>query len=97
MSSRRGTGPALPTSVILRWRAEREAAAGARRGRARSLVGGVRLADLQEARAAFEEISGRRTTEDLLAHIFRSSVSGSEPQPRRRNTKIPNHHVLSNP
>ena len=28
------------------------------------------LADLQEARAAFEEISGRRTTEDLLAHIF---------------------------
>ena len=28
------------------------------------------LADLQDARAAFEEISGRRTTEDLLAQIF---------------------------
>jgi tRNA modification GTPase len=28
------------------------------------------LADLQEARSAFEEISGRRTPDDLLAHIF---------------------------
>ncbi len=28
------------------------------------------LADLQDARAAFEEISGRRSPEDLLAHIF---------------------------
>ena len=28
------------------------------------------LADLQDARAALEEISGRRSTEDLLAHIF---------------------------
>ena len=28
------------------------------------------LADLQQARAAFEEIAGRRTNEDLLAHIF---------------------------
>ena len=28
------------------------------------------LADLQEARAALEEISGRRATDDLLAHIF---------------------------
>jgi tRNA modification GTPase len=28
------------------------------------------LADLQEARRFFEEISGRRTTEDVLAHIF---------------------------
>ena len=28
------------------------------------------LADLQEARAAFEEITGRRTPEDLLEHIF---------------------------
>jgi tRNA modification GTPase len=28
------------------------------------------LADLQDARAAFEEISGRRTPEDVLAHIF---------------------------
>lgn len=28
------------------------------------------LADLQDARAAFEEISGRRAPEDLLAHIF---------------------------
>jgi len=28
------------------------------------------LADLAEARAALEEISGRRATEDLLAHIF---------------------------
>ena len=28
------------------------------------------LADLQEARAALEEIAGRRTPDDLLAHIF---------------------------
>jgi tRNA modification GTPase len=28
------------------------------------------LADLQEARAALEEIAGRRTPEDLLVHIF---------------------------
>jgi tRNA modification GTPase len=28
------------------------------------------LADLQDARAALEEISGRRATEDVLAHIF---------------------------
>jgi len=28
------------------------------------------LADLQEARTAFEEITGRRAAEDLLAHIF---------------------------
>ena len=28
------------------------------------------LADLQEARGAFEEITGRRTPDDLLAHIF---------------------------
>ena len=28
------------------------------------------LADLSEARAAFEEITGRRTTEELLEHIF---------------------------
>jgi tRNA modification GTPase len=28
------------------------------------------LADLQDARAAFEEITGRRAAEDLLAHIF---------------------------
>jgi len=28
------------------------------------------LADLQDARAAFEEISGRRTPDDVLAHIF---------------------------
>jgi tRNA modification GTPase len=28
------------------------------------------LADLQDARAALEEVSGRRATEDLLAHIF---------------------------
>ena len=28
------------------------------------------LADLQEASAALQEITGRRTTDDLLAHIF---------------------------
>ena len=28
------------------------------------------LADLQDARAALEEITGRRTPDDLLAHIF---------------------------
>ena len=34
------------------------------------------LADLQEARAALEEISGRRTSEDLLAHIFSNFCVG---------------------
>ena len=28
------------------------------------------LADLQDARAALEEITGRRTPDDVLAHIF---------------------------
>jgi tRNA modification GTPase len=28
------------------------------------------LADLQDARAALEEVSGRRTSDDLVAHIF---------------------------
>jgi tRNA U34 5-carboxymethylaminomethyl modifying GTPase MnmE/TrmE len=28
------------------------------------------LADLQEARLALEEVSGRRTSDDVLAHIF---------------------------
>jgi tRNA modification GTPase len=28
------------------------------------------LADLQEARVAFEEVNGRRTSDDVLAHIF---------------------------
>ena len=28
------------------------------------------LADLQDARAALEEITGKRAPEDLLAHIF---------------------------
>jgi tRNA U34 5-carboxymethylaminomethyl modifying GTPase MnmE/TrmE len=28
------------------------------------------LADLQDARAAFEEVTGRRTPEDVLEHIF---------------------------
>jgi tRNA modification GTPase len=28
------------------------------------------LADLQQARAALEEITGRRTSDDVLAHIF---------------------------
>jgi tRNA modification GTPase len=28
------------------------------------------LADLQDARAALEEISGRRTDDDVLAHVF---------------------------
>ena len=28
------------------------------------------LADLQDARAAFEEVTGRRAAEDVLAHIF---------------------------
>jgi tRNA U34 5-carboxymethylaminomethyl modifying GTPase MnmE/TrmE len=28
------------------------------------------LADLQDARAAFEEVTGRRTSDDVLAHIF---------------------------
>ena len=28
------------------------------------------LADLQDARAAFEEITGRRTSDEVLAYIF---------------------------
>jgi tRNA modification GTPase len=28
------------------------------------------LADLQDARAAFEEVTGRRTSDDVLAYIF---------------------------
>jgi tRNA modification GTPase len=34
------------------------------------------LADLADARAALEEISGRRATEDLLAHIFQKFCIG---------------------
>jgi tRNA modification GTPase len=46
------------------------------RGRAAALDGGQSmpeefvLADLLEARCAFEEITGRRTSEDVLEHIF---------------------------
>jgi tRNA modification GTPase len=44
------------------------------RARSAALVEGLSeefvLADLQEARAALEEVTGRRTPEDLLAHIF---------------------------
>ena len=35
-----------------------------------SLVGRIRARGSGEARAAFEEISGRRAPEDLLEHIF---------------------------
>ena len=38
--------------------------------RGRSVAEELVLADLQIARDAFEEISGRRTPDDLLAHIF---------------------------
>ena len=34
------------------------------------------LADLHAARVALEEISGKRVTEDLLAHIFSSFCIG---------------------
>ena len=34
------------------------------------------LADLADARAALEEITGRRATEDLLAHIFQHFCIG---------------------
>ena len=34
------------------------------------------LADLADARAALEEISGRRATEDLLARIFEKFCIG---------------------
>jgi len=36
----------------------------------RSLSEEFVLADLQQARAAFEEVTGRRAPDDLLAHIF---------------------------
>ena len=53
----------------------RARARGAERARAARPTAGALseefvLADLQEARAALEEITGRRTPEDLLAHIF---------------------------
>jgi tRNA modification GTPase len=38
--------------------------------RGRALPEEFVLADLQEARGALEEISGRRAPDDLLAHIF---------------------------
>ena len=39
------------------------------------------LADLQQARAALEEISGRRTPDDLLGHIFsRFCIGNSRPR-----------------
>jgi tRNA modification GTPase len=44
----------------------REAALSEGRGMPEEFV----LADLQEARGAFEEVTGRRTSDDLLAHIF---------------------------
>jgi len=44
----------------------RAAAAGAGAGSSEEFV----LADLQEARTALEEISGRRVPDDLLNHIF---------------------------
>jgi tRNA modification GTPase len=44
----------------------RRAAAAAADGLSEEFV----LADLQAARAAFEEITGRRTPDDVLAHIF---------------------------
>jgi tRNA modification GTPase len=44
----------------------RQTAASDGAGRSEEFV----LADLQDARAAFEEISGRRTSDDVLAHIF---------------------------
>ena len=47
--------------------ARARAAAGAESGR---LSEEFVLADLQDARAALEEVSGRRATDDLLAHIF---------------------------
>jgi tRNA U34 5-carboxymethylaminomethyl modifying GTPase MnmE/TrmE len=34
------------------------------------------LADLQEARAAFEEITGKRAPDDLLIHIFSNFCVG---------------------
>jgi tRNA U34 5-carboxymethylaminomethyl modifying GTPase MnmE/TrmE len=46
------------------------------RARSAALSGGLSLpeefvlADLQEARAALEEIVGHRTPDDVLAHIF---------------------------
>jgi tRNA U34 5-carboxymethylaminomethyl modifying GTPase MnmE/TrmE len=34
------------------------------------------LADLQDARAALEEVTGRRAPEDVLAHIFEKFCIG---------------------
>ena len=44
------------------------------------------LADLQEARAAIEEVTGRRAPDDVLAHIFDASVSGSRCRRHDRST-----------
>jgi tRNA modification GTPase len=48
----------------------RRAKEAARADRDRSLPEEFVLADLQAARSALEEISGRRAAEDLLDHIF---------------------------
>ena len=36
------------------------------------------LADFQDARAALEEVTGQRTTDDLLAHIFSRFCIGND-------------------
>lgn len=61
-----------PAMTNVRHIAQMERADAALR-RARATCGAPEefvLADLQDARAALEEISGRRATEDLLTHIF---------------------------
>jgi tRNA modification GTPase len=55
------------TSLLERARTALARAADAARNRASEEFV---LADLHEARGALEEITGRRTTEDMLAHIF---------------------------
>ena len=42
----------------------------------RSLPEEFVLADLQDARAAFEEVTGKRTADDVLAHIFATFCVG---------------------
>ena len=74
-SSRMRDRPAITNvrHIALVERADEALVARARRRRsttARSLSEEFVLADLQEARAALEEITGRRAPDDLLAHIF---------------------------
>jgi tRNA modification GTPase len=57
-------------ALLERALASRARARGAALAGAEGLSEEFVLADLQQARQALEEVTGRRTPDDLLAHIF---------------------------